>query len=183
MKQIICLLSIFVIFLASCNSTTKYSYDYTKLKQVAIELKEVYAEMDSIYYSSKNREKWYESKENIISRLDTIQESIDELSPVEKDPEEKNSKEFNDLLYTPRSIYNQLQDIEFLFYDTANNGNFKYFETVINDQALEARLDHLIERCENKGVIIPLDAEYKNIPPPSVETDADITVEFSNIKD
>src|SRR3989339_1489339 len=99
MKQIICLLSIFVIFLASCNSTTKYSYDYTKLGQVAIDLKEVYADMDSIYYSSNNREKWYESKENIISRLDTIQESIDELSPVEKDPEEKNSKEFNDLLY------------------------------------------------------------------------------------
>lgn len=182
MKHFILLLFIFITFTTSCSSSTKYSYDYIALKKVAIDLKELYTELDFIYYSDKSRIKWNNSKETIISKLDAIQESIDVLPPVEKDPNEKDAKQFNDLLFTPRSIYNQLQDIQYLFYDTANNGDFKYFETVIRDPAIEARLDNIIERCENKGIIIPLDIEYQNIQPPRAEEEGDITIEFSNIK-
>ncbi|MGD9581396.1 MAG: hypothetical protein AB7V50_08475 [Vampirovibrionia bacterium] len=182
MKHILSILLLFIILLSSCDSTNKYSYDYTQLESIAMDIKNLYSEMNSIYYSPDSRLTWIKSKENLSSKLETIQEAIDNLPPVEKPPEEKGAKQFNELLYSARTTYNKLLDINYLFYDTINYGDYNYFEKVITDKALEPRINNLIERCQNKGINTPLDMEYQNLLPPSTTENANITVEYSNIK-
>jgi vacuolar-type H+-ATPase subunit I/STV1 len=169
-----------VIFIAGCMSGNVEKYDFTSLKDISIELKSVFNQMQSIADSSDSVRNWEENKYRLRSKLVEIQEAIDQLPPVEKDPEKfSNKKEvekFNEKMHTARQIKNKLQEILDLLYNGCAADHYTYFETVAADYVIEARLENLTLRSEENGLFIPLGQEYQNLPLPPTTQDAEITV-------
>lgn len=152
------------------------------MQTIAEKLKTIYEEMQNV----DDIKTWDNSKTEFLSQIEDLQYDIDALPSTEKEPKNKEDRkaiEFNKKHFKARDIKNKLQDIQELLYYTNLSNEFSYYEKVIYDPALNARLDNIIERCEKKGQIIPLPAEFQNLQVEEATLSVETEVEYSDIKE
>lgn len=182
MRIIIFLICTTTIFLAGCTDADSKKYDYSKLTMIAEGHKEVFSEMKGIVSNSNSRKIFEERKHQLYNQLESIQEEIDILPPVEREAKKWNAQKFNENHYNVREIYNKLQDIQYLLSDAANASDYAYFEQTVEDPALEARINNLIERCKNNGLLIPLEKQFRDLPVTDAGDNSSIEIESSIFK-
>lgn len=170
--------------LLGCSFNDKYKFRYSKLEGIILDLKQVYFDMKEVDESVDNFKKWDDNKHEFLSTLEEIQYKIDALPPTEKEPTSKNTEEvdkFNIEWSAAREMLTKVQDIQDLLYYANVAENYTYFQAVIEDPALEERLENLLERSKERGLRIPLPKEHQNLELPATSEEANIEIEFSDI--
>lgn len=153
-----------LLVIAGCGAPQEKKVDYTKMIQIAQNLEKAFDEMEVASNIPLDTNEYDQKKEDVLYQLTMNQLELDSLPAFEKDPEKHNAKEFNELHYAPRQIANQLQDIQYLLYDAMVANDQRYLDTVVTDNVIAIRLEYIIKRCQNKGLIQPLPDEYAKLP-------------------
>lgn len=172
-----------LIILASssgCLSDHKYRYNYSRLEDIAQKLQEIYTQMKDSEEYLIDINKIESARMKILSDLEELEYEIDALPETEQEPKNKNDEEakiFNEKLFNPRDLKNKIIDLYNLLYAATVSRDLTYYRTVIQDEAIEARLDNIIARAKEKGTYIPLPKEYQHLPVPATHEEADITIE------